>query len=79
MRERYAWFGYAPGASKKGPDSAIYHLFKDLALVLKYADSVFSKIPFVSKLKDSIITESVKEFEIARILDPKMKIKHSPR
>jgi len=55
---------------KNGPDSAIYHLFKGLALVLKYADSVLTKIPFVSKLKESNITEAVKEFEIARTLDP---------
>ena len=50
---------------KNRPDSAIYHLFKGLALVLKYADSMLSKIPLVSKLKESNITEAVKEFEIA--------------
>ena len=51
---------------KNNPNNAMYHQFKGLALVLKYASSILSKIGFgKSKIRDA-----VSEFQIAQNLDP---------
>jgi tetratricopeptide (TPR) repeat protein len=53
------------------PDNAMYHQFKGLALVLNYADSTLAKIPLIKDLASkSNIKKAVKEFELARKLDP---------
>jgi tetratricopeptide (TPR) repeat protein len=50
---------------KKEPNNAMYHQFKGLALVLKYADST---IPFITC--KSCIKDAVQEFYKAKDLDP---------
>jgi len=56
---------------KNDPDNAMYHQFKGLALVLKYADSTLAKIPLIKALASkSNLKEAIKEFELAQKLDP---------